>query len=295
MNTIRLKFTAFSIVVILFSFSIQAQDLIITYEGDSLNCKITKIKSENIYFTFNHKGEIRSTLLSLEQVKNYQYKYYQTSEVPTEKITDHQIYPHFRAALTGGWSYRVAPISSGMSPYLEKYMKDLKSGYHYGVDLSYYFSEQLGFGLKGYNYRSKNELNNVSVTMSDGSTQYGTLSDNISISFIGPFFSTRLLDGKKRNSLLLNFGIGYMGYLDKAVLISDFTMKGSTVGLSWDIGYDIGLSKNIAIGFQLSYMIGTLTQYKLSDGINTETIRLQQGNYEGLSRIDVSIGLRFNK
>lgn len=293
MNINRLKLII-PLILTLFTFSIQAQDLIITYEGDSLNCKITKIKTNNIYFTFNHKGEIRSTLLPLSQVKDYQYKYYKTSEVGAEKIIGHQSYPHFRAALNGGWSYRVAPIGDGMPTYLEQYLRTLKSGYHYGVDLSYYFSEELGIGLKAYNSRSKNELHDVSVRLSNGTTQRGTMSDNISISFIGPLFSTRLLDSNKKNSLLLNFGFGYMGYLDKAVLISDFTLKGGTVGMCWEIGYDIGVSKNFAIGFQVAYIIGTLTQYQLYDGVNSETIHLEQGHYEGLSRLDVSVGLRFN-
>lgn len=295
MKSNKLKYIFVYVSVTIFSISIQAQDLIITNEGDSLNCKITKIKSDNIYFTFKHKDEIRSTLLPLGQVKYHQYNYYQASEVPSDKVVGNEIYPHFRAALNGGWSYRVAKLADNIPSDFEQYMKDLKSGYHYGLDLSYYFSEQLGFGFKYYNYRSKNEINNVYVTLPNGSTQYGKMSDDISINFIGPFFSTRLLDSNKKNSFLINLGIGYMGYTDKAVLISDFIIKGSTVGLCWDIGYDIGLTENLALGFQLSYMIGTLTQYDLSDGVNTETVKLEKDNYESLSRIDLSIGLRFNK
>ncbi len=34
--------------------SIVAQDLIITSEGDSINCKITKVKNDFVYFTFKH-------------------------------------------------------------------------------------------------------------------------------------------------------------------------------------------------------------------------------------------------
>ncbi len=292
-NTLKHIFVFLSVTII--SISIQAQDLIITSEGDSLNCKITKIKSDIIYFTFKHKDEIRSTLLPLDQVKLHQYNFYQASEVPSDKIVISEIYPHFRAAINGGWSYRVAKLADNIPSDFEQYMKNLKSGYQYGFDLSYYFSEQFGCGFKYYNYKSKNDINNVYVTLPNGSQQFGNLSDDISINFIGPFFSTRLLDTHKKNSLLMNLGIGYMGYTDKVVIISDFKIKGSTLGICWDIGYDIGLSENFAIGFQLSYITGTLTQYKLSDGITTEKIELEKDNYESLSRIDLSIGLRFIK
>ncbi len=295
MNNNEFKHILVIISFTIVSISIQAQDLIVTNEGDSLNCKITKIKTDNIYFMFKYKDEIKNTLLPLGLVKFHQYNYYQIPEVPADKVVGNEIYPHFRAAINGGWSYRVAKPADNIPSEFEQYMKDLKSGYHYGLDLSYYFSEQLGFGFKYYNYHSKTEINNVYVTLPNGSSQYGKMSDDISINFIGPFFSTRLLGDNKKNSLLLNYGIGYIGYTDKAVLISDFTMRGSTFGFCWDIGYDIGLSKNFALGFQLSFMISTLTQYDLSDGVKTKTIKLEKDNFESLSRIDLSIGLRFTK
>jgi len=295
MNKIKLKYIFIFISISLLTISVKAQDLIVTSEGDSLNCKITKVKTDNIYFTFKHKDEIRNTLLPLNQVKYHQFNYFQTSEVQANKIIYNEIYPHFRAAVTGGWSYRVAKLADNIPSDFEKYMKDLKSGYHYGLDLSYYFSEQVGFGFKYYNYHSKNEITNVYVTLPNGSTQIGNMSDDISINFIGPFFSTRLLNANKKNSFLINLGLGYVGYKDNAVLISDFLIKGSTIGLCWDIGYDIGLSENFALGFQFSYIIGTLTRYELSDGASTQTVKLDKENYESLSRIDLSIGLRFNK
>jgi hypothetical protein len=294
MNNIKLKhiFILFSLLIIN---SIKAQDLIITKEGDSLNCKITKIKANNIYFTFKYKEEIRSTLLPIGDVKYHQYNHYQTSIVPIDKIIDNkEKYPHFRVALNGGWSYRLAKLSNDIPSDFEEYSKDLKSGYNYGLDLSYYFSEHAGFGLKYSDFNSKNEIDIVS-TYPDNSTQYGKMSDNISINFIGPFFSSRFLNANKKNSLIMNIGIGYLGYNNNAVLISDYKIKGSTVGFCWDIGYDIGLSENFALGFQFSYTAGTLTEYELSDASKIQTIKLDKNNYESLSRIDLSIGLRFNK
>jgi hypothetical protein len=284
----------FFLLLFLSSLSAYSQDLIVTNEGDSLNCKITKVKQDYIYFTFKHKEEIRSTLLPINQVKNYQYNFYPTAIVPAEKVVGREVYPRIRLALTGGWGYRIAKLADNVSGDFKQYINDLRSGTQYGGDINYYFSEQVGLGLKYNVYQSKNEIGSIYVVQPNGSTQYGKMSDNIIIDFIGPSISTRLLNEKKKNALLLNLAIGYLGYMDNAVLINNYTFKGNTVGMVWDIGYDVGISENWAIGFQFSYLIGTLTQIQLSDGTQTRTIKLEKDEYENLSRIDLSVGLRLN-
>ncbi len=218
-----------------------------------------------------------------------------TAAVYNDSVIENIQYPKFRFAINGGWSTRVAKLSDNIPEDFRQYSKELKSGFSYGLDLSYYFFEQAGFGLMYNVYRSQNSIDNVNVISPTGYIS-GRISDDISIGFVGAFYSTRLLNATKKNSLLLNMGIGYMGYKNNGVLISDYaTLKGSTLGICWDIGYDIGISKNIAIGFQLSSLIGTLTKYELSSRNKTEIIKLEKDNYESLSRIDLSIGLRFIK
>jgi hypothetical protein len=282
--------------VAIFIGSGRGQDLIVTTEGDSINCKITKAEPDYIYFTFKHKGEMRNTLLSVAQVKTYTYNYYSNSEVPSESSVTNFPYPRFRAAINGGWSYRTAKITSNIPSDLKGYVEDLKSGYHYGIDLGYFFTEHVGLGLRYSTFRTKNEIDNVYVTYPNGSSRYGKMSDDISVNFIGPLLNTRLISKNKKNGLFLNFGLGYMGYKDESELVSEnFTIKGSTLGLCWEVGYDIGLSDKISIGFQLSLMQGVLSEYEISNGQQTQTIELEKDEYENLSRIDISVGLRFNK
>ncbi len=295
MKKFSLKQVVLTILIVVLSVSLYSQDLIVTSEGDSLNCKIIKINSDKIYFTFKYEGEIYSTLIPLGQVRHYQQNYYKTAIVSKDKVIDNEIYPYFSAAINGGWSYRTARLPDNIPHDFIQYVKDLRSGYHYGIDLSYYFSEHLGIGLDYYIYRSKNEIDNIYVIRPDGTTQYGKMSDDISIDFIAPFFSTRLLNSNKKSSLFVNLGIGYLGYKNETTVITDFTLKGSTLGYCWHIGYDIGISDNLAVRFQLLYITGTLREYEFSDGFNKETIKLEEGSYDNLNRIDLSIGLRFNK
>lgn len=275
--------------------SIFSQDLIVTNEGDSINCKITKVKKDNIYFTFKHKDEIRSTLLPMTSVKVHQSDYYQISEVPEEKVMGYENYQHFRFAVNGGYSYQTAKVSEIVPSDFKDYVKGLKSGYHFGGDLTYYFTEPLGFGIKYYQFKSSNSLANIYLEDSDGNRTYGKMSDDLTISFIGPTFSTRLLNHNKNNALLMNLSLGYMGYLNDKVIIDKYKMTGNTMGLSVDVGYDIGLSEYLSLGFQISFLTGTLFQYEWNNGTMTETVKLEKGEYESLNRIDFSVGLRFNR
>ena len=275
--------------------SLYSQDLVVTKKGDSINCKITKVKKDNIYFTFKHKDEVRNTLLPMTGVKIHQFDYYQISEVSIEKVVGYENYQRFRIAINGGYSYQTARVAENVPSDFKDYVKELKSGYHFGCDLIYYFSEPLGFGFKYYLFKSSNSLDNIYIGDTDGNRTQGKLSDDLTISFIGPTFSTRLLNHDKSNAFLLNLSLGYMGYSNNKVIIDKYKITGSTVGLSFDIGYDIGLSENLSLGFQVSYLSGTLFKYELSDGITTQTINLEEREYESLNRIDFSIGLRFGK
>jgi cation transport ATPase len=62
---------------------------------------------------------------------------------------------------------------------------------------------------------------------------------------------------------------------------------------SMGLVYDIGIADNLSLGIQLSYTSGTLFKYEWDDGHTTETVELETGSYEGLNRIDLSVGLRF--
>ena len=81
--------------------NLQAQDLIVTNNGDSINCKITNITKEYVHFTFKYKEEIRNTLLPVDQIATQQKKYFSVAEVPAN-YTLKNIYPHFRIAIDGG-------------------------------------------------------------------------------------------------------------------------------------------------------------------------------------------------
>jgi hypothetical protein len=95
-----------------------------------------------------------------------------------------------------------------------------------------------------------------------------------------------------KNNFLISIGLGYISYKDDMILITDYRLKGGSTGLSVDFGYDIAISKKLSFGFQFSSLLGIMKKCILSDGLNIDNISLDKSNYESLSRIDVSAGLR---
>jgi len=92
----------FVFVAFLFISNLQAQDLIVTNSGDSINCKIIETTKDYVYFTFKHDTEIRNTLLPVNQITSQQKNYFSVSGVP-ENYPYKDIFPHFRIAVDGGW------------------------------------------------------------------------------------------------------------------------------------------------------------------------------------------------
>ena len=274
--------------------SLYAQDLIVTMEGDSINCRITKIKPDYIYFNLRQQDEIMKTLIASDQVSYFEKGYYTNKGVPSDlPPIPSADYPRFRIALNGGWSYRIGKLPDGISPAAKQYLQELKSGNGFGGDILYYFSETMGLGFKYGLHRSTNSVENIYFTDENGNTRYGKLKDDISISFYGPTFSARTLNSSNESTFLTNISLGYMDYINKSIVIDPMTFTGGSVGMVWDIGYDVGISENFSLGIQLSYFMGTLSKYEITKGTTKTTQKLAQDQYESLNRIELLIGLRF--
>lgn len=203
-------------------------------------------------------------------------------------------YLKFRLALNGGYSYALGKIPDEYSDGLREYAKELRSGFHFGGDAAYYLSKFFGIGFKCYLFKTSNSRNGISLQLEDGTTLIGEMGDNIKTSFIGATFATRIATRDIRNSVILNASIGYMGYSNDFVLIEKFMMKGKTLGVAFDVGYDVGISKKFAIGVQISCVVGALSKYTINGTTGSAKVVLPKGEYQSVSRLDFTIGIRFN-
>lgn len=292
-----MKKILFAIILFIITSSLQAQDLIVTNSGDSINCKITKITNDYVHFTFKHNTEIRDTLLPKNQIVTQKKDYFTQSELPAN-FTHRDVFPHFRISIDGGWQHRTAKMADGMDAEWREHYKKMKSGFHYDIQAAYFFLESQGIELMfskqffghnlGYGYLIDSEGNIVDS---------GELNEKISFNYIGANYLLRIFDSKKKNYWLFSMGLGYMGYNDRFFFnnVEDFKITAETLGLNMAIGYDISVSKNFAIGFKLSLMGGSFREYKQTqDGVTTSE-KMPEKTAEGLGTVKLSAGLRFNR
>lgn len=285
---------------LLFLFSIGtifSQDLIITNEGDSINCRITKVESENIYFTSMSNNEIKNTLLNKNQIKKFTFNHFDKSAITKQnsiKLNSNSLkYSNFDIYFCGGYSYITAPIGSDVPSNLTSHLEELKSGSHLGGGIGIYFSENMGIGFRINQFKSSNRIEDYTLKFNDGTIGRGPLEDNIKTTLFAGSLNTRFYDKSKKNSFILNLSIGQIKYKNEASLFNvPVNIDAKTIGLLTDIGGDIYLNKNVSLLLQISYMVGALSEYKMEMGGYTQTIKYDEKNKESMNRFDLSVGLK---
>ena len=276
--------------------SLSAQDLVVTYSGDSLNAKITRIKAGYLYINYRVGKKIVNTLLPPDSVIFYQYDFYNFSDVPRNKVIMREDISNWRVALNAGWSWRVAQTDPSLSSFEKEYIDGLKSGHHFGAEVNYFFTNRIGIGL---NYNTHFSSNSVyaSAQFPSGTVKNGLLSDDMLINFIGPSFNVRFMSRKNTNVLYMDASLGYSDYRDKFNFIGDtlihIKITGYTVGINYNLSYDFGITKHLALGAGISLRVAALSTLKITENNQTHTETLPPDSYESLARADIVLGIRF--
>jgi hypothetical protein len=270
-------------------------DIIVLKTGDTVFCNITKVNSKYLYY--NAKG---GDLTDLTYVLTSDVeKYFQSGTiVETPESTNPQTLffdKKLRIGITGGYSNRLARIPSGIDESLLSYYKDLKSGFNYGLDFTYYFNYRSGIGIKFNKYRSIVSPIDIYIELPDGTIETGKMSDDVTIRYLGLAYSFKGKAAQNTGWFFGDVGFGLLGYRDNAVLIDNLLIEGNTFGYNVDFGYDFRLSEGLALGFQISLFTGILTSVDVTMDEKKETVDLEEDSYEGLGRFDISVALRFLK
>lgn len=272
----------------------KGQDLIVTAEGDSLNCHIDKIKKKEVYFTINNEGKVIGTMLPLDKVASYSKGYFGTTEdgaSPVLEVVEGTVakerLPHFRIGAYGGLGWRVGALPKDLNSDVRAHLKNLRFGTVYSADAAWYISDFMGVGVKGSYLAVGKE--SAALKSEDGAIAYG----RVRTTFVGPFFAMRYYSVNMRHSFLANFGLGYLGYRDTASAFGDYQMTGSTLGLLYEIGYDFHFNKTLSWGVALSEVAGQLTSMESRANGNTRTIQFDKGAVENISHLQIMLGIHF--
>lgn len=207
-----------------------------------------------------------------------------------QDIVPERSIPRFRLSVQGGMGIRTAKVDDSIQGDTRDYVKKLKTGKIIGADLAYFLSQGYGFGIKYSNFLSSNKIYGQ-ITFDDGTKESGYLSDNIGVTFIGPFMTLATAVTGSSNVLMLNAGLGYLGFKDDGYAASRHTVTtGASAGVYLGFCYDYRISNTLAIGAELSAISGSLTKIGVNkDGVfSSESLE----NPESLNHVSASIGIR---
>ena len=289
-----MKKTFFLFVFICFCKILAAQDVIITTEGEYLDCKIIKVDEEFIYYSYIYQEQTKETLIPRDLVEKFKInnpKQHQSSAYTV--IDNDKAFPILRFAVNTGPSYRTGRTPKEYSEDVKGYIRKVKMGYHFGGDFDCLFNETLGFGFKYNRFSSTDKAESISLPDAEGNILTGRIEEDVTISYMGPSMSTSFFLEPAQSLFIANCSIGLIQYKNEASFIDSYVLSGNNMGFSFDVGFDKSLSKNLACGIKIAYVGGYLTQVEIEKGTEKETIMLAEELYESLSRIDLSVGLRF--
>lgn len=220
--------------------------------------------------------------------------------------------PSLRIAVHGGAGYRLinvdgAETSGGSdadnpdgssqpavaaSPDEIEHNRKMKFGISYGADATFYLGNYSGFGIKYSNLHSSRS--DIITTTKNFVKTENPIDEHTDISFIGPFYSLRLLSKDYKQSLIINAGAGRVNFKDEVTYAGVYSKtKGGNLGGMAEINYDYAINRKFAIGANVSYIYGYISRATLYDADGNEYVQ-DDGTRVGLQHISANIGLRIN-
>lgn len=201
-----------------------------------------------------------------------------------------------RIAIQGGGAYRFGKDVAGVEEVVTAHNNNRRWGPTYGADVSFFFSDYFGVGLRAQNVYYADKMP-ASATDKYGRVKNGYLEDYENIWFAGVVFSSRLPSKNRNNAFLARAGYGIAGYSDwgQTIVPPSYTISGTAPALLLELGYDFGIAKNLSVGAALTFIRGAMKNASVitSDG-RAASITADSDNAESLSSLSLSIGLRYN-
>lgn len=271
------------------------QDLIVTKSNDSIECKITKVKSKYIYFTYKKNNSYENTLIARTEVNDFLYDIYKDQEIPKDSIPGYEEFPRHLFALNGGYSFDPSGNYGSLPPGFSDHFDELRSGRHFQISYTYFLDKWIGLGFSA-NFASSSAFSTGIQAIDNSGNIFNDseLDDEIEVTLVAPHFTVRFLNKSQKNALILNTAIGYLSYKNITNLLSEVKTSGSGIGLSSTIGYDIGIIDNLGIGFQIGVVSAMFKTYEIKDEFGTSEIEFDQNERPiNAARFDFSVGLRY--
>jgi hypothetical protein len=277
------------------------QDRIITLKNDTIDCKITRISRNKISFELDTHGIKSNAELPVNGVRLYIVSPQATSD--KTKITLQDPFKRLCLSVNAGPGYLLGSTeeavkmmkSQGLaSSQADAYYKNFKTGFLANAELGFYFNPFYGAAIKYKFFNTSAHLEGFFDPQDGVNLIFSTYEEHVYVNYIGTsaLFQQFIGSGKSLK-IKSSIGAGLTTYRNEAEYLNDFfLLQGKNAGLETGIGLEYFLTDRISASTDLSMFYSSIRKVKVSDGSNSATVELEKENFENLSRIELSIGLR---
>jgi hypothetical protein len=282
---------------------LSGQDRIITRSNDTINCRIDRVTRSEIHFELVTHGVKTTGSLPTSEVLSYSVS---PSTLPEQEYEPLKtgLAGRLRIGLNGGMAYitssseaaEEAMVGMGLSPSAAgDYYSNLKSGWYGSADATWLFKGNYGAGLK-YKFSYTGAATEGSFLPFDQmNIYYSEYREKIYVNYGGVSLFFREPIGKKAKfSLYSGISAGMTLYRNELeVLAESVLITGKAPGIDGTIGWEYDITPFFSAGAEASVFASRLKKINITNGVENQTQELDEENYENLSRLEVSVGIRF--
>jgi hypothetical protein len=184
---------------------------------------------------------------------------------------------------------------------VEDYYGKLRTGLVLSGDIHYIIKNIWGVGVKYLNSRNSTS-GDLTVDMHDR-VNFFTLrpDEKIYLNYIGPSLLVQRRIGKGNKWMCsVQASAGYAMFRDEVRFapniegFNNYLVKGGALGENVELSVEYFLLRHLSVAAGASLFRSVFGKVKYVDAQRTQTISLEKENYENLSHISISIGLKYH-
>jgi len=198
-----------------------------------------------------------------------------------------------RIAISGGLGYRLGITRKDVTPELRNYLDKTHLGFVMNAGASYYFHRRWGCGVNYTYFLSRTSMDTY-ISLADGTSGYGEISDIVQTHFIGPSIHRRYTSPAHHRTYLIQLAGGYLAFRDQTRTLSKVILyRGHTFGLLFITSIDFRISSHVVIGVECSFIYGVLSKYTKVEETSIIVVELEKPYYSNQCSVNLTLGFRF--
>jgi len=237
--------------------SLSAQDLIITANGDTIQCQIIRIDSSSVEYQVVKNGIRERNTMPRRYVADFRVAE-PGSPAPVTQSTPKT--SSFRWSFSLGYAHRLGEDQSSGSASYDRLFKKMKSCFSWETEIQHYFNRGNGIALNISGVHSSVIERNVYIPQVG---QFSKCELKHHVIFVGPAWATRY--EADRFLWSGNIALGPLFYSE--TLIPDNTPLKATAtafGMSYGIGGEYKASPEWAVGMKMGFTVGSASNFKVA-------------------------------